>query len=307
MSHPTLRVLVFTAFGPDVAADGSGELGRWLDGYGEFTHELSVSGAPSPIYVTRRGVGVVATGMGPTHAASSVTACLLSDVVDTETTYFLTAGVAGISPHAGTVGSVVIADHIVNWDAKKRSDEGTSVEPWGFGPPHAYELNHELVAAAEKVASNVKLEDSTAAQEHREQYMVSPAIDPPQVEIGTSVAGADFWYGRTLADEVASLVASHDAGTYATTECEGFGTAVACDRFDALPRYLSIRAATNFDRPPRQGSSDEGEWRMDGPAFQNAYRVGRAVADEIAGNGDNWCDEPLNTEVPEPTGDSTVE
>lgn len=283
---------MLTAFGPEVAADGSGELGRWLDGYGEFNHEISVPGTPAPIFVTGHGVGVTATGIGPTHAAASVTAYLISDDVDTEETYFLTNGVAGISPNAGTVGSVVIADHIVNWDAKKRFDEGTSVEPWGFGPPHAYELNHDLVAAAENAASNVALEDSVAAQEHRERYDVSPAINPPQVEVGTSVAGADFWYGQALANEVKSLVASLNAGTYVTTECEGFGAAVACDRFDALNRYLSIRAGANFDRPPSGGSRGESEWRMKGPAFQNAYRVGRAVADEIAGNWDDWCDGP---------------
>lgn len=296
MSRPSLRVLVLTAFGPDIASDGSGELGRWLDGYGEFDHEVSMPGAQSPIRVTDHGVGVTATGMGPTHAAASATACLASDAVNTEETYVLTAGVAGISPHAGTVGSVVIADHIVNWDAKKRYDEGTTVEPWGFGPSHAYKLDEALVVAAEQAASTVDLEDSVAAQDHREQYEGALATAPPQLKTGTSVAGADFWYGHTLASEVDSLVASHDAGTYATTECEGFGTAVACDRFGALNRYLSVRSAANFDRPPGDGSTEDNEWRMKGPAFRNAYCVGRAIADEIARNWGDWRDGPPTAE-----------
>lgn len=169
MSHLSLRVLVLTAFGPHVAVDGSGELGRWLNGYGEFDHEISVPGTPTPIKITDHGVGVTATGMGPTHAAASVTAYMVSDAIDLEDTYFLTAGVAGISPYAGTVGSVVIADHIVNWDAKKRYGDGTSVEPWGFGPPHAYELNHEFVAAAKSATSGINLEDSAAAMDHRKR------------------------------------------------------------------------------------------------------------------------------------------
>lgn len=135
---------------------------------------------------------------------------------------------------------------------------------------------------------------------------MSPAVDPPQVETGTSVAGADFWYGHRLASKVDSLVAIHGAGTYATTECEGFGSAVACDRFDALNRYLSIRAASNFDRPPSDGSREDNEWRMKGPAFRNAYRAGRAVADEIAENWDNWCDGPPSTEVTDMTENSTI-
>ncbi|MBP1986922.1 purine nucleoside permease [Halolamina salifodinae] len=280
-----------TAFGPAVASDGSGELGRWIDGYGEFEREVSVPGAPTAIRVTDHGVGVTATGMGPTHAAASTTAYLLSDAVNPETTYFLTAGVAGVSPHAGTVGSVVLADHIVNWDAKKRYGKGTSVEPWGFGPAHAYELDRGLVDAAEDAARGVDLEDTPDARAHRERYTAAPAVDAPAIERGTSVAGADFWYGHTLANEVDSLVDYHGAGSYATTECEGFGSAVACDRFQALDRYLSVRAASNFDRPP-QDEDAAGEWRLKGPAFRNAYRVGRVIADEIAKNWADWRDGP---------------
>lgn len=291
MSRPSVRVLVATSFGPDVAADGSGELGRWLDGYGEFSREVPVAGASTPLYVTDHGVGVIATGMGPTRAAASVTACLASDDVDTDQSYVLSAGVAGISPHAGTVGSVVVTDHVVNWDAKKRYDDRT-VEPWGFGPPHAYALNSAFVAAAERAASGVTLEDTSAARRHRERYDATPAVDAPGIETGTSVAGADFWYGHALAADVAELVDAYDAGTYATTECEGFGTAVACDRFGLLDRYLGVRAAANFDRPPAGGDRSDSDWRMTGAAFRNAYRAGRAIADEIAGNWERWRDGP---------------
>lgn len=299
MSEPSVRVLVATSFGPDVAADGSGELGRWLDGYGEFSREVSVAGVPDPVYITDHGVGVTVTGMGPAHAAASVTACLAADDIDTDQSYVLTAGVAGISPHVGTVGSVVLADHVVNWDAKKRYDDH-SVEPWGFGPPHAYTLNDAFVAAAEQAASGVELDDTPAAQTHRERYSTTAAVGSPGIETGTSVAGADFWYGHSLAADVADLVETYDAGTYATTECEGFGTAVACDRFGLLDRYLSVRAAANFDRPPKSGDSDDSDWRMKGAAFRNAYLAGRAIADEIAGNWGDWRDGPPDPDTIQP-------
>ncbi|WP_079977572.1 phosphorylase family protein [Halococcus sediminicola] len=295
MASQPLRVLVLTAFGPDEASDGSGELGRWLDGYDEFAHEITVSGVPTPVWITDHGVGVTATGIGPARAGVSVAALLATDALDTDNTYLLTAGVAGISPHAGTVGSVVLADHIVNWDAKMRYDGGTTVEPWGFGPSQSYELNTILVTAARGAADGVDLRDSAAAREHRTKYDAPPATDPPRLETGTSVAGADFWYGHTRAAAVESLVSRYDAGTYATTECEGFATAVACDRFGALDRYLSIRAASNFDRPPvnaDEAGEVDSEWRMQGPSCDNAYRVGRAVADTIANNWETWHDEP---------------
>ena len=295
MTSQPLRVLVLTAFGPDEASDGSGELGRWLDGYDEFAHEVSVSGVPTPVRITDHGVGVTATGIGPTRAGVSVAALLATDVLDTDDTYLLTAGVAGISPHAGTVGSVVFADHIVNWDAKMRYDGGTTVEPWGFGPSQSYELNTSLVTAVRGAADDVDLRDSAPAREHRMKYDAPPATDPPQLETGTSVAGADFWYGHTRATAVESLVSRYDAGTYATTECEGFATAVACERFGALDRYLSIRAGSNFDRPPVNAdkvNEVDSEWRMQGPSCDNAYRVGRLVADTIADDWVTWRDEP---------------
>jgi len=291
MSAPRLRVLVLTAFGPDVAADDSGELGRWLDGYGEFDREVSVPGAPVPVRITDRGVGVTATGIGPTRAAATATAILASDAVDTDDAYVLTAGIAGISPEIGTLGSVVLADHIVNWDAKKRYGDG-GAEPWGFGPPQAYELDPDLVAAARDAAVDVDLADSASAHDHRIRYDASAAAGSPKLAIGTTVSGADFWHGRDLAKAVESLVDTYDAGAYATTECEGFGAAVACDRFDLLDRYLSVRAASNFDRPPADADERFDGWRMKGPAFVNAYRVGRTIADEIAENWVYWRDGP---------------
>jgi purine nucleoside permease len=287
---------VATAFGAREAADGSGELGRWLDGYGEFERELAVSGLDAPLYLTDHGVGVTATGIGPARAATSTAALLAGDAVDTSDAYVLTAGVCGIAPAAGTVGSVVLADHVVNWDAKRRRDGTPGVRDWGFGPAQAYELSPPLVDAAVGIAADVDLADSARARAYRSRYD-GPAAAPPRVTTGTTAAGGDFWFGHELATQVESLVAGREAGTYATTECEGFGTAVACDRLDALDRYLSVRAAINFDRPPEGPTASDDDvahhrWRMGAPAYRNAYRVGRAIADAIADNWTDWRDGP---------------
>lgn len=284
-----LRVLVLTAFGPDAEFGGGNELDAWLDGYGEFVDEIAIPGAPTPLYVTDHGVGVTATEMGPVRAAATTTAWLSSDAVDTTDAYVVTAGIAGISPHVGTVGSVVLADHVVDWDTKLRDSDG--VEPWGFGPQTAFELDADLVAAAYDVASTVELADSTAARALRARYQTSPATEPPQIAVGTTASGSDFWHGERLAAQVESLVETYDAGTYATTECEGFATAVVCDRFDKLDRYLSVRAASNFDRPPRDAEAST-DLEIAETAFDNAYRVGRAIADTIANDWEHWRDGP---------------
>lgn len=296
MTRPSLRVLVVTAFGASEAADGSGELGRWLDGYGDFERELAVAGVDAPLYVTDHGVGVTATGIGPARAATTTAALLAGDAVDTADAYVLTAGVCGIAPAVGTVGSVVIADHVVNWDAKRRRDGVAGVNEWGFGPTQAYELSPTLVDAAVGIAEDVELADSTRADDYRTRY-AGPAAAPPRVTTGTSAAGGDFWFGHDLAGQVESLVDGREAGSYATTECEGFGTAVACDRLGALDRYLSVRAAINFDRPPAGTTAADGDvahhhWRMGPPAYRNAYRVGRAIADAIADDWPRWREGP---------------
>lgn len=285
-----LTVLVLTAFGDVDEVEGDGELGRWLDGY-EFDREVSVEGLPEPVRVTEDGVGVTATGMGPNRAASAATACFASDVLDTSEAYVLNAGIAGISPEVGTVGSVVLADHVVSWDAKQRTSGGAASR-WWFGPAHAYEPDADLVAAARSVSEDVDLADPPAAREHRAAYEEPPASEPPGVTTGTTAAGADFWYGAELAEQVESLVDAHDAGTYAVTECEGFGVAVACDRFDKLDRYLPVRAASNFDRQPAGDGHVDPTARVDEPAIENAYRVGRAVAETVAADWERWRDGP---------------
>lgn len=290
MATPSVRVLVLTAFGPEPSLDDRGELGRWLDGYGEFAHEIPVPGTRTPVWVTDHGVAVTATGIGPTQAAATTTAILGTDALDTEDAYVLIAGIAGIAPHVGTVGSVVVADHVVNWDAKMRSGAGTAVEPWGFGPKQAYDLDSALVETAATIADGVELADSDTARAYRQEYEQDAARGPPGVTVGTTVAGADFWHGQQLAEQVESLVDRYDAGSYATTECEGFGVAVVCDRFDRIDRLVSVRAASNFDRPPVVGDAEH--WQLMDEAYTNAYRVGREIADEIAENWETWREGP---------------
>jgi purine nucleoside permease len=47
------------------------------------------------------------------NAATSDTALMFSDLFDLKKTYFLSAGIAGVNPHYGTLGTVAFAQYAV--------------------------------------------------------------------------------------------------------------------------------------------------------------------------------------------------
>ena len=261
-----LDVVVLPAF---AAADFTAEedlpheLDPWLDDYA-FEREYVVPGANAPVLVTDDGVAITPTGMGKADAAATVTALLASPDLDCSDTYFVSVGIAGASPAVGTLGSVFIADHVVDWDRKQTWDgdgddttRSTRLLPYR---PHdyAYALDADLVATAREWATTVDLLDDERADRYRERY----------------------------AEEARWLVEQYDAGEYATTEMEDFGTATALARFDRLDRYLSVRGVVNFDRPPAGRSArqtvaeDIGEVTVE-LGLENAYRVGSQIVDRL--------------------------
>jgi purine nucleoside permease len=302
-SPPSLDILVLPAFAaedfrlPDdhdeSADDLPSELDYWLDAY-DFTNEIQVRGANAPVWYTDDGVGITPTGMGKTAAATTVTALLASPEIDLSEAHFVTAGVAGAPPDVATVGSVFVADAVVDWDLKHRwadgdgEDEGTTVGRIDLLKyrPHDYvhRLDEDLVATAVEVAEAVELTDSEAATDYRERYDEAAAHESPSVGVGATVCGDEFWHGRPLSEQAAWLVEQYDAGVYATSEMEDFGTATALANFGKLDHYLSVRGVVNFDRPaPGQSASES---LADGGLFldlglENAFRVASAVVDRL--------------------------
>jgi len=289
-----LDVVVLPAF---AAADFTAEedlpheLDPWLDDYA-FEREYVVPGANAPVLVTDDGVAITPTGMGKADAAATVTALLASPDLDCSDTYFVSVGIAGASPAVGTLGSVFIADHVVDWDRKQTWDgdgddttRSTRLLPYR---PHdyAYALDADLVATAREWATTVDLLDDERADRYRERYDQAAARGDPSVGVGTTVCGDEYWQGERYAEEARWLVEQYDAGEYATTEMEDFGTATALARFDRLDRYLSVRGVVNFDRPPAGRSArqtvaeDIGEVTVE-LGLENAYRVGSQIVDRL--------------------------
>jgi purine nucleoside permease len=93
------KVLVITMFG--------GEAKPWLDGEA-LAHKLAPPGLSKTypdVSCSDDGLCGMTTGMGYANAASSVAALVFGGQFDLTKTYFLIAGIAGVDPAEGTVGS----------------------------------------------------------------------------------------------------------------------------------------------------------------------------------------------------------
>jgi purine nucleoside permease len=300
-----LDVLLLPAFAAndfDVEKDLPDEFELWREAY-EFEESVSIPGANMPVYYTDDGIGITSTGMGKADAAATVTAVLASPKIDSSEGYFVTVGVAGAPPDVGTLGSVFVADSIVDWDRKhrwskrdgkregeERREKGKREMPLellSYRPyDYVYRLNEDLVGDARRAGESVELLDSTGTEAYRNRYSQTAAREKPSVGVGTTLCGDEFWHGETVAEQAQWLVDRYDAGTYATTEMEEMGTATALDRFGLLDRYLSIRGVVNFDRPYEgQSIRDSLHEGVQAETFdvtlENVRRVGLAIVDEL--------------------------
>lgn len=269
------------------------EVARWLDAH-DLDAELPV--APhaadyqTPLYHDGR-LGVMATGMGATTAALAVSALVAGDAVDTDSTLFLSAGIAGGPPTRATVGTTTVADAVVDWDRKHRvgDADGTAIDLLDHRPrDYAYDLNDALVERALAVADGVDLR--VPESDPREAY---PEADPPAaptIARGTVIAGGEFWHGTRHAAEAAWLCEQYGFDPYLAADVEDAGTAHALARHGALDRYACVRSVSNFDRPPaRDHDAESHDWAAGlEPAAENAFRVADAVVADLLADPDAW-------------------
>lgn len=283
-----LLALVLPAFVGE--PDGPCERRRWLEGYA-FDGSLSLPGLRHPLHYTSDGLGLAPTGMGKASAAASTTALCSDPTIDLSEAMVLSVGVAGIAPDRGTLGSVMLADTVVDWDQKFRLDP-TEPEPIGLLPYRrrdpVYRLDDELISTAVAAAGDAELVDDDRLGAKRERYDEPAAQAGPGIGVGPTVSSDEYWHGTRLAEQVQRLLDQYDVGRLATTQMEDYGTACALSRFGHLERYLSVRAAVNFDRqPPGQTATESfnaGEQRPElAVGLENAYRVGSAIVDTLVG------------------------
>lgn len=306
-----VKVLVISMFGPEAQP--------WIDAY-KLKLDIKVPGL-SPdypaVHCNLQGLCNLTTGMGHANAAASVTALLHSGQFDFSQTYVLIAGIAGIDPAQGTVGSAAWArwavDFGIAWELDPREMPagwetgyfGINTKGPGEKPPldyrtEVFHLNDALVDKAYALSRHAVLQDSPEAAAFRANFPSAPANQPPAVIQCDTMAG-DTWYAGTRLSNHArawTKLLTDGAGTYCTTQQEDNATIEALKRADAaglvkLQRVAVLRTGSDFDRP-HPGQADVNgllDYQAQGgfvPATQNLVLAGRPLVDAILGNWRQW-------------------
>jgi purine nucleoside permease len=274
-----VRVLVLTMF--------SGETQPWLASL-RLPVTVNVPGAYGPLHCSTGGLCVTTIGQGKSNAGASVTAIMADRRLSFTDAYFMTAGIAGTPPSAGTLGFAAWARYVADWDLGHHLIPRTAPGlRYGYEPlnPASYaevfRLNARLAQTAYRVTRQVRLADSRQADRARARYP-GQAGRKPFTTLCDTVAGDDYWAGATLSREAHYIMSidTHGRGKYCTAEQEDSAVAEALTRFGYLDRYLDLRAASNFDRPYPGESVRRLLKTFPGYtiATENAYRAGVAVA-----------------------------
>ena len=266
----TLDALVLPAFDD---LDGlPGEAAPWHERY-DLDSVLTVPGVAEPLCHDGQ-VGVVPTGVGKAAAATTTSALLSSPALDIGDGLVCSVGVAG-GPPAVPVGSVVVADAVLDWDDKCRfGGDSLALNPY-TGEQGVFELDADLVEQARAVGADVNLQEPD-----REKTDGRFGERSPSVLGGVNLCGDELWHGGALAAQAGWLLDERDIGPYRATEMEDAGTAFALERFGLLDRYLTVRAVSNHDRPPGDGDPAESIFE---PAFESGFGVAAENAVRVAG------------------------
>ncbi|KAI2616162.1 NUP-domain-containing protein [Hypomontagnella submonticulosa] len=249
-----------------------------------LANNISIPGL-SPLYphvhCTENGeICQLTAGESEINAATTMMAFVLSDQFDLRKTYFLSAGIAGISPKMGTLGSVALSRFSVQValqyeiDAREMpANFSTGYLPYGAYMPYEYpsviygtevmEVNENLRDAAAELATRAQLVTSTDTTDYCEYYRqggetYAPATAGPSV-IKCDAATSDVYYSGTLLSEAFENTTkswtNQSALTYCVSAQEDSAVLQALMRAAVsglvdFSRAIVMRTGSDFDRPP---------------------------------------------------------
>jgi purine nucleoside permease len=255
--------------------------------------------------------------MGYANAASSIAALVFGGKFDLTKTYFLVAGIAGVDPSQGTVGSAHWARYAVDGGLQQEIDAREDPSGWatgyfafgtsapGFASPkderygtEVYRLNEDLLQAAFRLTKDVELADNEVAKETRAKYAEPVAKAPPQVSICDTISSDTWWSGALLSaamDAYAKVMTNGEA-IPCTTQQEDNATLTALKRGAEanlldLNRVAILRTGADFDRQA-PGETAAGSLSLPPeiflPSIANAHRVGARLAHTIVSDWAAW-------------------
>ncbi len=306
-----VKVMIISMFAPE------GQV--WLNRLGPWK-SIPVAGL-SPdypdIHCNQNDICVMTTGMGYANAASSTMALTFSPRFDLRQTYFLIAGIGGVDPAQGTIGSAAWAKYLVDFGIQWELDAREIPSGWTTGylgvntknpeekPPldyrtEVFQLNDQLANTAFALSHNVTLSDSSEAQTARAKFSYAPANSPPSVIQCDTLSGNTWWSGTLLGQRARdwTKILTDSKGVYCMTAQEDNATyealkrAASASRVD-LARVALLRAGSDFDRPYEGQTSADNllNYAAQGgfaPAVENLYRAGNPLVQDIVTRWGEW-------------------
>ncbi len=305
----------------DPATTNSGEASRWVQN-DKLDQQIEIIGGNGPIYCSATYEHcLVITGVGVMNASATITALGLNDQFDLTQTYIMVAGIAGISPDMGTIGSAAWTEYIVYGGLADGMDPRETGFDWnymlgrlGCTTPwceqdayvvgtEVYHLNPTLRDWAYQLSQPVPLTDSPQAEQYRTLYPQENARRKPFITKCDGLMTDTFWAGKIMSDWAAWWVKqqTQGAGTYCVAAFEDSGTLTALTRLAAgnrvdLQRVMVMRAASDFDQPhPGQTALESLQTSLDDStggstiAYENLYRAGTAVNAHILEHWSEWA------------------
>jgi purine nucleoside permease len=253
-----IKVLVFGMFEVgENKGDFAGEFQHFYEAYFDGADSYDLNTMPLTLYVNEEGVAGAIAGMGKAQAGATLTTILRDDRFDFSDTFILISGCSGMNPERGTLGDVVIADALVDYElghAWKESDnpkdsDSLFLRSSGYDRSGYIPLNSSLVDWAFSLVQDIPLNDADAAKEYRKLYSAAEALETPTVRRGVSVTGDSYWHGKASSEHADDVCSSYDAGTYMVTQMEDNAFGVVAMNENKLDRLLVIRDVVNYDQP----------------------------------------------------------
>jgi len=312
-----VKVVVVTMFevGNDTG-DMPGEFQHWFENE-HLTHRYAMPAAYHDAMMNEDGVLGIVTGVGTARAASTIMALGTDPRFDLTHAYWVIAGIGGIDPKTGSLGSAVWSDWIVDGDMAHELDLRETPKDWptGYVPlrkdkPYeqprtdengiVFHLNTQLVDWAYNLTKNVALPDNAEIRERRRSFAGENAKRPPFVLRGDNLSASTFWHGKKMNEWARDWVKyqTDGKGTYAICGMEDTGTLQSLTWLDRagkvdVKRVLVLRTASNYDQQREGLTAAESlaetkitKYSAFLPSLDAAYRVGDVVVRNVVSHWD---------------------
>ena len=305
-----IKVVIVSMFQDD---GKPGERRFWQERL-HLDQRIALPAGDSDVWTDGKGVLIYTTGMGVSNAAASTMALGLDPRFDLRGAYWLVAGIAGIDPADGSMGSAVWARYVVDGGLAHELDAREIPETWSTGylplgssrpferngrpmnPSQVFALNRGLAQWAFDLTKDMVLPDTPALAKRRSEFLGYPnAQRAPFVLMGDNLSTSTFWHGAKLTqfgNDWVDFWTDHK-GNFATKAMEDSGTLQAlrnlarAGRVD-FERVMVLRTASNYTMQSPDMTAWQSLARERGAsltafneALESAFLVGNRVVQSL--------------------------